>query len=402
MTTSTRPDPTFTVVGAATTPSTGKRRRRTHGVGDPHPMPWVYVVLTGGLVVLVGPFLWMLLGSFRPDRELKATPPAWLPQDPTLDNYRTLFTQLDFPTYFLNSAVVALAVTLGNLVFCSMLGYALAKLAFPGKRVIFALVLGTLMVPGVVTFIPLFVLVSNLGLVNTYPGLIFPFVAGPFGVFLMRQFIQSLPDELIHAARVDGAGEWRIFASVMLPLCKPALATLAIISFIAHWESFLDPVVFLHSPENFTIAIGLWFFKAQPMQAERPVAHLLMAASLHDVGKVAVPHDILAKSGPLDETEWAVMREHTIAGEQIDTVVVTVDVTLSGGVNGTSKRTLWVSQKYRLPVKQHEEAVRAGWLPASGGEPQLVTTRAVASRAAPRKAGRADMRAPSEGQVRLT
>jgi multiple sugar transport system permease protein len=163
-------------------------------------MPWVYVVLTGGLVVLVGPFVWMLLGSFRPDRELKQVPPAWLPQDPTLENYRTLFTALDFPTYLVNSAVVAGVVTVGNLVFCSMLGYALAKLHFPGRRIVFGLVIGTLMVPPVVVLVPLFVLVSNLGMVNSYPGLIFPFLAGPFGVFLMRQFIQSLPDELIHAA----------------------------------------------------------------------------------------------------------------------------------------------------------------------------------------------------------
>ena len=150
-------------------------------------------MLTGGLVLLVGPFLWMLLGSFRPDRELKAVPPSWLPQDPTLDNYRQLFQQLDFPHVFFNSAVVALTITLGNLVFCSMLGYAFAKLNFPGKRVMFSLVLATLMVPGVVTLVPLFVLVSNLGMANSFAGLIFPFLAGPFGVFLMRQFMLGLP-----------------------------------------------------------------------------------------------------------------------------------------------------------------------------------------------------------------
>ncbi len=227
MTTSTRPEPLSAAVpppGPDDPVPTGRpRRRRNADIAEARAIPWVYVVLGGGLVLLVGPFLWMLLGSFRPDRELKQVPPSWLPQDPTLENYRTLFTELDFPTYFFNSAVVATAITLGNLIFCSMLGYALAKLHFPGKRIIFGLVLGTLMVPGVVTFVPLFVLVSNLGMVNSFPGLIFPFLAGPFGVFLMRQFFMSLPDELIHAARVDGAGEWRIFWSIMLPLCKPAL-----------------------------------------------------------------------------------------------------------------------------------------------------------------------------------
>ena len=247
------------------------------GFGEPTAQPWTYVVLTGGLVLLVGPFLWMLLGSFRPDRELKQVPPAWLPQDPTLENYRNLFERLDFPTYFVNSAVVALAITLGNLVFCSMLGYALAKLDFPGKRVIFVLVLATLMVPGVVTFVPLFVLISNMGMVNTFPGLIFPFLAGPFGVFLMRQFIQSLPDELIHAARVDGAGEWRVFRSIILPLCKPALATLGILTFLTSWNNFLWPLVVAQSEEKYTLPVALAIYA---IGENRSDYGLLMAGSV--------------------------------------------------------------------------------------------------------------------------
>src|SRR5262245_40768255 len=119
---------------------------------------WLYGVLLVGLVLVVGPFVWMLLSSFKPEAEVRAVPPTLWPQTVTTENYGELFTRLDFPTYFLNSAIVALAVTLGNLVFCSMLGYALAKLEFPGKRALFLLVLATLMVPGVVTFVPLFVL----------------------------------------------------------------------------------------------------------------------------------------------------------------------------------------------------------------------------------------------------
>ncbi|MEJ7689936.1 MAG: carbohydrate ABC transporter permease [Nocardioidaceae bacterium] len=252
--TTTRPGPAAVVAVTEPPPS---RRRGGATVGQATAQPWIYVVLTGGLVLLVGPFLWMLLGSFRPDRELKEVPPSWLPQDPTLDNYRTLFTELDFPTYFFNSAVVAIAITLGNLVFCSMLGYALAKLSFPGKRLIFTLVLGTLMVPGLVTLVPLFVLVSNLGMVNSFPGLIFPFLAGPFGVFLMRQFIQSLPDELIQAARIDGAAEWRIFLSIILPLCRPALATLGILTFLTSWNNFLWPLVVAQSEERYTLPVAL-------------------------------------------------------------------------------------------------------------------------------------------------
>ncbi|MEH0823809.1 MULTISPECIES: carbohydrate ABC transporter permease [unclassified Micromonospora] len=218
---------------------------------------WVYAVLAGGLVLLVGPFLWMLLGSFKPDAELRQVPPTWLPASPTTDNYRQLFTQLDFPQFFFNSTVVALAITVGNLVFCSMLGYALAKLQFPGKRVVFALVLGMLMVPGMVTFVPLFMLVSQLGMVNSYPGLILPWLAQPFGVFLMRQFILGLPDDLIHAARVDGAGEFRIFTRVILPLCGPALATLGILQFLATWNNFLWPLVVAQSEEKYTLPVAL-------------------------------------------------------------------------------------------------------------------------------------------------
>jgi multiple sugar transport system permease protein len=157
----------------------------------------------------------------------------------------------------MNSAIVALAVTAGNLVFCSMLGYALAKLDFPGKRALFAIVLGTLMIPGVVTFVPLFVLTTKIGLSNTLVGMILPFLAGPFGVFLMRQFIQSLPDELIQAARIDGAGELRIFFSVILPLCGPALATLGILTFLTSWNNFLWPLVVAQTEDKYTLPVAL-------------------------------------------------------------------------------------------------------------------------------------------------
>ena len=281
MTTSTRPDRPVVLDAPpeADRPPVGRggRRRSLGGVGDPHPLPWVYVVLAGGLVLLVGPFLWMLLGSFRPDRELKQVPPAWLPEDWTVQNYRTLFTELDFPTYFVNSVVVATAVTLGNLVFCSMLGYALAKLTFRGSRIVFLLVMGALMIPATVTIVPLFVLVSNLGMVNSYPGLIFPFVAAPFGVFLMRQFIQSLPDELIHAARVDGASEFRIFRSIILPLCKPALATLGILTFLASWNNFLWPLIVAQTEDRYTLPVALAIYS---IGENRSDYGLLMAGSV--------------------------------------------------------------------------------------------------------------------------
>ncbi len=219
--------------------------------------PWIYAVLSVGLLLVVSPFLWMLVSSFKPEREVRAVPPTWWPENITLENYDRLFTQLDFPTYFMNSVIVALAVTFGNMIFCSMLGYALAKLNFPGKKALFLIVLGTLMVPGVVTFIPLFVLTTKMGLSNTLLGMILPFVAGPFGVFLMRQYIQTLPDELIQAARIDGAGELRIFASVILPLCGPALATLGILTFLGSWNNFLWPLVVAQTEDKYTLPVAL-------------------------------------------------------------------------------------------------------------------------------------------------
>jgi multiple sugar transport system permease protein len=208
-------------------------------------------------VVMLAPFLWMVLGSFKPEAELQRVPPTWWPETPSLGNYRQLFDRLDFPRFFANSVLVAVAVTAGNLVFCSMVGYALAKLDFAGKRLLFGLVLAMLMVPGVVTFVPLFVLVSNLGLVNTYPGLILPFLVTPLGVFLMRQFISGLPDELIEAARIDGAGEWRIFSRVIVPLCGPALATLSILTFLSSWNNFLWPLVVAQSEDKYTLPVAL-------------------------------------------------------------------------------------------------------------------------------------------------
>ena len=240
----TRPTP----APAPTRTPSGPRRRRPG---------WVYLILAVGLLLMLAPFLWMLLGSFKPEAELQRVPPTWWPESPSFDNYRQLFGRLDFPRFFTNSVLVAVAVTAGNLVFCSMVGYALAKLDFAGKRLLFGLVLVMLMVPGVVTFVPLFVLVSNLGLVNTYPGLILPFLVTPLGVFLMRQFIKGLPDELIEAARIDGAGEWRIFSRVIMPLCGPALATLGILTFLSSWNNFLWPLVVAQSEDKYTLPVAL-------------------------------------------------------------------------------------------------------------------------------------------------
>jgi multiple sugar transport system permease protein len=239
------------VAGTAVSTVAGRRRR------DLVAKVILHAVLIAGVVVMVAPFLWMLLSALKPEREILRVPPTWWPQHPTLDNFRELFSRMDFPKYFLNSLVVAAAVTIGNLVFASALGYALAKLRFPGRRALFAVVLGTLMVPGMVTFVPLFVIVSRLGLVNSYAGLALPFLAQAFGVFLMRQYLLSIPDDLIEAARVDGAGEFRIFWRIVLPLCRPALATLGILTFLGSWNNFLWPLVAATTEDRYTLPVAL-------------------------------------------------------------------------------------------------------------------------------------------------
>jgi multiple sugar transport system permease protein len=217
----------------------------------------LHLVLAAGLLVMIAPFLWMLLSSFKSEGEVRRVPPSWWPADPTLANYRELFDRLDFPRYFTNSILVAVLVTLGNLAFCSTTGYALAKLRFPGRGVLFALVLGNLMVPPMATFVPQFVLVSNLGLVNTYAGLVLPNIALAVNVFLMRQFILSVPDDLLESARVDGAGELRVFWRIVLPLCRPALATVGILTFLGSWNNFLWPLVVATTEDRYTLPVAL-------------------------------------------------------------------------------------------------------------------------------------------------
>lgn len=234
----------------------------------PHAMgrPWqdhltgrtlTYGVLMVGLLIWLLPFAWMALGSFKTQGEILRRPPTWWPESPTSQNYDQWFGQLHFTTFFTNSLVVALVTVCGNLVFCSMVAYALAKMDFPGKKLLFTLVMVTLMVPGVVTFVPLFVMVSKMGLVDTYLALILPFITAPLGVFLMRQFMLGIPDALLEAARLDGAGEFRIFSRIVMPLCGPPLATLAILTFLTSWNNFLWPLVAAQSESRYTLPIAL-------------------------------------------------------------------------------------------------------------------------------------------------
>lgn len=228
-----------------------RRRRRMSG------RALTYTVLSVGLALWLIPFVWMVLGSVKTQGEILRRPPTWWPENPTGENFAAWFGPLDFGQFFWNSLLVAVITVLGNMVFCSMVGYALAKMEFPGKKVLFTLVMVTLMVPGVVTFVPLFVMVSRLGLVNTYAGLILPFLTAPIGVFLMRQFMMGIPDALLEAARLDGASEWGIFARIVMPLCGPPLATLGILTFLASWNNFLWPLVAAQTQEMYTLPVAL-------------------------------------------------------------------------------------------------------------------------------------------------
>jgi multiple sugar transport system permease protein len=238
---------------------------------------WVALALLLGLLVMVGPFVWMLLASLKTQRELLQVPPTWIPENATVANYERLFDRLDFPKYFWNSTLIAVGITAGNMIFCSMAGYALAKLRFFGRDKLFLLVLGTLLVPSSVTLVPLFVLMSRLELVNTLWAVILPAAAGPLGVFLMRQFMLSIPDDLIEAARVDGAGEFYIFWRIVVPLSAPAIAALGIVTFLPAWNALLWPLVVLTGEDKFTLPVALAIFARGQFQADYG---LLMAGSV--------------------------------------------------------------------------------------------------------------------------
>ncbi|MGY0488619.1 carbohydrate ABC transporter permease [Streptomyces sp. WG-D5] len=242
--------------------------------------PLLYVVASLGLLIMATPFLWMALSAFKTKKDLTASPPVWIPSEWTLQNFSDLLDQLDMPRYFLNSVIVAVLVTVCNLLFCSMLGYALAKLNFSGRSKVFGVVLAALMVPANLMVLPLFVLINQLNLLDTYAGLVLPFAAGAFGVFLMRQFMQSIPDELLEAARMDGAGEWYIFWRIVLPLVKPALATLTIFTFLGSWNNFIWPLIATNDPDKYTLPVALATFANDPNRTVGGGNGMLMAGSL--------------------------------------------------------------------------------------------------------------------------
>ncbi|MBZ2199140.1 carbohydrate ABC transporter permease [Occultella gossypii] len=221
------------------------------------------VLLSTVTIVVLVPIVWTVLGSFKTRTELAQVPPTFLPDSWALTNYTDALTRFDFLTYVRNSVIVVIGATLLTLVINSMAAYALAKYNFRGRNALFLLTLATIMIPLQVILIPVYQVVASFGMVNTLWGLIIPAAATPTGVFLLRQYMLTIPDELIEAARVDGSGELRTFVQIVLPLCTPALAVVAIFSVIWRWNDFLWPLVVAQSEDVYTLPVALARFNAQ-------------------------------------------------------------------------------------------------------------------------------------------
>ncbi|MBF4457646.1 sugar ABC transporter permease [Pseudoclavibacter sp. RFBJ3] len=243
----------------------------------------VVILVTATLVALI-PIVWLVLGSFKSPAELAMRPPALLPETWGFGNYTEALSRFNFAGYFLNSVVVTIGATVLTLSVNSMAAYALAKYNFRGKNFLFILTLATIMIPLQVILIPVYQVVASMGLVNTLWGLIIPAAATPTGVFILRQYMLSIPDELIEAARMDGAGEFRIFATIVLPMCRPALAVVAILSVMWRWNDFLWPLVVAQSESVYTLPVALARFTAE----ETVPFNLIIAMSVVSIVPVII------------------------------------------------------------------------------------------------------------------
>jgi len=238
----------------------------------------LYTALTVFGIVAAIPFVWMILSSFKTGAEIREFPPTFWPREWTLENYTTILDDPDLPLwlFYRNSAFVAVLNVVATLFTSSLLGYVLAKYEFRGRLFLFWFVLATMMIPSQVTMIPGYLILVQLGLLDNLWGLVLPSMIDAFGVFVMRQFALSIPDDEIWSARVDGASEWRIYRSIVLPQLKPALATLGMLTFMFHWNAYLWPLIVLTSQENRTLPIIQYWYSTQ----HGSQVNLVMAASV--------------------------------------------------------------------------------------------------------------------------
>jgi multiple sugar transport system permease protein len=234
------------------------------------------LILLLGAVWMLLPLVWMLSASLMPLSEVIKVPPVWFAPDKySLANYLEVWSRIGFSRFFLNSVFVALTITVAQLLTSSMSGFAFARYDFPGRTAIFIMILSTMMIPFQVIMIPLFIMMARLHMVNTYWGMIVPAIVTPFGIFMMRQFMLSIPKALLDAARIDGASEPYIYAAITLPLCKPAIAALTIFSFLGSWDNFLWPLIIVNSKDLWTLPIAMSRFTEQYISQ----THLQMAGA---------------------------------------------------------------------------------------------------------------------------
>ena len=248
--------------------------RRAHPLAPPALA--VNGLLALGAAFALFPLLWMASVSLMQPGEASSYPPPVLPASPTWANYRALFERAGMGGYLLNSLIVAAGVTLTSVAFNVAAGYAFAKLRFAGREALFRALLAALVIPGQVAMLPLFLLLKQMGLVNTWAGVVVPGMAGVFGIFLVRQYAKSVPDELLEAARIDGAGEWRIFATIVLPLLQPVIVTLAMFDFLGSWNDFMWPLIVLSDGQLYTAPVALASLAREHVQD----SELMMAGSV--------------------------------------------------------------------------------------------------------------------------
>ncbi|GAB2567642.1 carbohydrate ABC transporter permease [Gracilibacillus alcaliphilus] len=222
----------------------------------------VIVMLTIGGILVSLPFVWMILSSFKNDQEVLSIPPTLFPQDPTLEHYINLFQNLNFDVYLVNTLIIVFCSMIG-LLFNTMAGYGFGKFQFKGKEAWFVVVLLTMMLPAQVTMVPTYLILNEMGLTNTMSGIVLPGLVAAFNIFLIRQFMVTIPDALIEAARLDGAGEFYIFFRLVLPLSMPVVAVQIILTFIAAWNSFLWPLIVANDQSLYTLSVGLALLQDQ-------------------------------------------------------------------------------------------------------------------------------------------
>ncbi|EQA5513027.1 carbohydrate ABC transporter permease [Listeria monocytogenes] len=222
----------------------------------------VITILTVGGFFMILPFIWMVLSSLKTDAEILKIPPTIWAETFTLDNFTKLFTEMDFAIYLKNTLIIVFFSFFG-LFLNAMAGYGFAKFKFKGKNKLFYLVLATMMIPGQVTMIPVYLLLNAAGLTNTMTGIVLPGLVGAFGIFLFRQFMSTISDDLLEAARLDGASEFYIFWRIVIPISRPVLAVQGILTFIAGWNSFLWPLIIANDEKFYTLSVGLQLLKGQ-------------------------------------------------------------------------------------------------------------------------------------------